>query len=208
MYYQVSKIFHCPNLTMHLIKFEKNFTDLRKKNFASKSKKLLVLFLLSILLVVLFSCNVTSYFLIDSAFNFYISKVQVFSSYNEYAELGSKQFLALLGLEDDFIFTQGMQDIFSMEQIYEVIPVNGLYKIDLSTNNEIKLNEKSFVWKIYDRNSIFPANKKDDIIMKIIIRIEPTVKKANTYDIKGNVYTWSFTFNMLQNGVEISVDFQ
>ncbi|HQM88792.1 MAG TPA: hypothetical protein PLI56_01455 [Exilispira sp.] len=169
---------------------------------------MLVLFLLSILLVVLFSCNVTSYFLIDSAFNFYISKVQVFSSYNEYAELGSKQFLALLGLEDDFIFTQGMQDIFSMEQIYEVIPVNGLYKIDLSTNNEIKLNEKSFVWKIYDRNSIFPANKKDDIIMKIIIRIEPTVKKANTYDIKGNVYTWSFTFNMLQNGVEISVDFQ
>ena len=44
--------------------------------------------------------------------------------------------------------------------------------------------------------------------MKIIIRIEPPVATANTYDVKGNLYSWSFSFGMLQNGVEIIVYFK
>jgi len=173
------------------------------------NSKIIILTLLLILIsFALLSCSVVSYFIIDSNFNFYCSKVQVFSSYNEYTELGAKQFLSLLGLDDDFVISQGMQDLFSMEQILEVTPVNGLYKIDLSINNEIKLDSTSFSWKIYNRNSIFPSNKKEDIIMKIIIRIDPPVMTANTYDIKGNLYSWSFSYGMLQNGVEIIVFFQ
>lgn len=172
-----------------------------------KIKKIFLIFILLLVGILILSCSVNSYFIIDSNFNFYCSKIQVFSSYNEYAELGAKQFLSLLGLDDDFIITQGMQDIFSMEQILEVTPVNGLYKIDLSTNNEITLNDTLFKWKIYNRNSIFPANKKEEIIMKIIIRIDPPVLTANTYDVKGNLYSWSFSFAMLQNGVELVVYF-
>ena len=170
--------------------------------------KIFLSFFLILFFILLLSCSVNSYFVIDSNFNFYCSKVQVFSSYNEYAELGAKQFLALLGLDDDFIISQGMQDIFSMEQILEITPVNGLYKIDLSTNNEITLNDSLFIWKINNRNSIFPANKKEEIIMKIIIRIDPPVMTANTYDVKGNLYSWSFSFQMLQNGVQIVVYFK
>lgn len=174
----------------------------------TKIKKIFICCILLLFFIILLSCSVNSYFIIDSDFNFYCSKIQVFSSYNEYAELGAKQFLALLGLDDDFIISQGMQDIFSMEQILEVTPVNGLYKIDLSTNNEITLNDSFFMWKIYNRNSIFPANKKEEIIMKIIIRIDPPVMNANTYDVKGNLYSWSFSFGMLQNGVQIVVYFK
>jgi len=174
----------------------------------SRLNKIFLFFLFILFFILLLSCSVNSYFIIDSNFNFYCSKVQVFSSYNEYAELGAKQFLALLGLDDDFIISQGMQDIFSMEQILEVTPVNGLYMIDLSANNEITLNDSFFIWKIYNRNSIFPANKKEEIIMKIIIRIEPPVMTANTYDVKGNLYSWSFSFGMLQNGVQIVVYFK
>lgn len=174
----------------------------------TKYKKIFLTILLIFIFIFLLSCSMNSYFIIDSNFNFYITKVQVFSSYNEYAELGAKQFLALLGLNDDFIVSQGMQDIFSMEQILEVTPVKGLYKIDISANNEITLNENFFMWKIYDRNSIFPANKKEEIIMKIIIRIDPPVLTANTYDVKDNIYSWSFSFAMLQNGVQIVVYFK
>ncbi|MCR4421825.1 MAG: hypothetical protein NUV32_05070 [Exilispira sp.] len=174
----------------------------------TKIKKIFICCILLLFFIILLSCSVNSYFIIDSDFNFYCSKIQVFSSYNEYAELGAKQFLALLGLDDDFIISQGMQDIFSMEQILEVTPVNGLYKIDLSTNNEITLNDSFFMWKIHNRNSIFPANKKEEIIMKIIIRIDPPVMNANTYDVKGNLYSWSFSFGMLQNGVQIVVYFK
>ncbi len=172
------------------------------------NKILIFSLLLLLILFSLVSCSMVSYFIIDSNFDFYCSKIQVFSSYNEYTELGAKQFLALLGLDDDFIISPGMQDIFSMEQILEVTPVNGLYKIDLTNNNEIKLDDTAFIWKIYDRNSIYPSNKKEDIIMKLIIRIDPPVLTANTYDIKGNLYSWSFSFGMLQNGVEIIVYFQ
>ncbi len=177
-----------------------------------KMKKITKILIFIILLLIAFisflSCSLISYFVIDSNFNFYVSKIQVFSSYNEYTELGAKHFLALLGLDNQFIISQGMQDIFSMEQILEVIPVNGLYKIDLEKNNEIKLDNTSFIWKIYNRNSIFPSNKKEEIIMKIIIRIDPPVLTANTYDIRGNLYSWSFSFAMLQNGVELVVYFK
>lgn len=174
----------------------------------SNVKKILIVPIFLILLIFLLSCSVNTFLIIDSSFNLFVSKVQVFSSYNEYTELGAKQFLSLLGLDDDFIITQGMQDIFSMEQILEVTPVNGLYQIDLSKNNEITLNNEFFKWKIYNRNLVFPANKKDEIIMKIIIRIDPPVLTANTYDVKGSLYTWSFSFAMLQNGVEIVVFFK
>lgn len=174
----------------------------------SNVKKLLIVPILLALFIFLLSCSVNTYFIIDSSFNLYVSKIQVFSSYNEYTELGAKQFLSILGLDDDFLITQGMQDIFSMEQILEVTPVNGLFQVDLAKNNEIILNNEFFRWKIFNRNSVFPANKKDEIIMKIIIRIDPPVLTANTYDVKGNLYTWSFSFAMLQNGVEIVVFFK
>ncbi|MFN3410559.1 MAG: hypothetical protein ACK4YF_00160 [Exilispira sp.] len=171
-------------------------------------KKIFILFILIFFFILIISCSVNTYFIIDSNFIFYCSKVQVFSSYNEYTELGAKHFLSLLGLDDDFIITQGMQDIFSMEQVLEVTPINGLYQIDLSTNNEIELNDNYFRWKIYNRNSIFPANKKEEIIMKIIIRVDPPVLTANTYDVKGNIYSWSLSFAMLQNGVELFIYFK